>query len=86
MVRDYLQRVTHSMEAPSLENAPAPKFVVQELAKWASASSVTVRPTASMEALNKSGMSDGAKMEEDAILKEIPVWKSYYLLKVFPLT
>ena len=82
-----LQRLTHSMEAPGLEEAPAPKFVVQELAKWASASNVTMlRPTESMEVLNKSGISDGAKMEEDAILKEVPVWKSYYLLKMLPLT
>jgi hypothetical protein len=85
MVRDCrsgaFQRVAHSMEAL------APKFVVQELAEWASASSVTVhRPTGSMEALDKSGMSDGAKMEEDAILEKITVWKSYYLLKMLPLT
>jgi hypothetical protein len=54
---------------------------VQELAKWAPSVTELKRQINSMEALEKSSMSDGAKREQDAILEKIPVWKPYYPLE-----
>ena len=83
-VRNPLQCVSDSMEAPAVKDAPALKeeptrFAVPKLAEWAEHES----PTHSVETIQRPSTNEEAIAEEAAILEQMPVWKLLSLEEIF---